>query len=109
MIIEKAPPCDHRENTTKSVLCVMMLPVYTIASSKIAIAACVALVCAGKFGQRTTSDIQRAYDAAPGPPAKGAVQEEGPSAPPASGPSSGLKSCLYLSPLCLLLAKIRQT
>ena len=53
---------------------------------------------AGRFGQRTTSDIQRAYDAAPGPPAKGAVQEEGPpSAPPAPGTSSGLRSRLYQS------------
>lgn len=58
-------------------------------------AKCVAVVSAGKFGQRTTSDIQRAYDAAPGPPAKGAVQDEGPpSAPPALGPSSGLDCCL---------------
>ena len=33
---------------------------------------------------RSTSDIQRAYDAAPGPPTKGVVQDEGPpSAPPA--------------------------
>ncbi|DBB02869.1 TPA: hypothetical protein ACH3X1_013475 [Trebouxia sp. C0004] len=33
---------------------------------------------------RSTSDIQRAYDAAPGPPTKGVVQGEGPpSAPPA--------------------------
>ena len=84
-----------RESTIKLVPRVMMLPVYTIASSKIAVAICVALVCAGNLAQRSTSDIQRAYDAAPGPPAKGAVQEEGPpSAPPAPGPSSGLKSCL---------------
>ncbi|KAL3159859.1 hypothetical protein ABBQ38_010260 [Trebouxia sp. C0009 RCD-2024] len=44
----------------------------------------------GTFGQRSTSDIQRAYDAAPGPPVKGekgVVHEEGPpSAPPAPGP-----------------------
>ena len=33
---------------------------------------------------RSTSDIQRAYDAAPGPPTKGVVQDAGPpSAPPA--------------------------
>ena len=38
---------------------------------------------AGRFA-RTTSDIQRAYDAAPGPPSKGSVAQEGPpSAPPA--------------------------
>lgn len=38
---------------------------------------------AGRFA-RSTSDIQRAYDAAPGPPSKGSVAQEGPpSAPPA--------------------------
>ena len=44
--------------------------------------------------KRSTSDIQRAYDAAPGPPSKGVVQDQGPpSAPPAPGPdrsSSGM-------------------
>ena len=59
------------------------------------LAKCAFVVLAGKFGQRTTSDIQRAYDAALGPPAKGAVQDEGPpSAPPAQGPSSGLNCFL---------------
>lgn len=62
------------------------------------LAKCAAVMSAGKFGQRTTSDIQRAYDAAPGPPAKGAVQDDGPpSAPPAQGPSSGLNCSLRQS------------
>lgn len=99
-----------RGSITKFALHAMMCFVSQIASIKSIIPTCVAVNCAGKFGQRTTSDIQRAYDAAPGPPAKGSVQEEGPpSAPPAPGPSSGLKSSLHHLAPRLLIAQTRQT
>ena len=69
------------------------------------------MLLAGKVG-RSTSDIQRAYDAAPGPPTKGVVQDEGPpSAPPAPGPdrpSSGtdfrLTPAGLYADLCWLLS-----
>lgn len=70
------------------------IPEFSCKAHSHAMCANYAAVSAGKFGQRTTSDIQRAYDAAPGPPTKGAVHDEGPpSAPPALGPSSGLNGC----------------
>ena len=105
-------PSAHvtRESITKFVVHVMVCSVSRIASSKTAIATCLAVICAGDFGQRTTSDIQRAYDAAPGPPTKGSVQEEGPpSAPPAPGPSSGWNSSLHHLAPHLLFAPVGQT
>ena len=60
---------------------------------------------------RSTSDIQRAYDAAPGPPTKGVVQEEGPpSAPPAPSvdrsTSGGVSKTVQFCHLCCPLSAV---
>lgn len=63
---------------------------------------------AGRFA-RSTSDIQRAYDAAPGPPSKGSVAQDGfataPPAQPLNHATSGSSKHACLVRVALLLSE----